>query len=625
MDSNIFHFKPAIELNSEANLEKFIQSSKNKLTVFGEDCWDHNLWHTFHNTRRVVARFSTNLEPSTSYSFSPLGAPFIDFAKAYIRYIYALKPITNLHRHFEAIRILEEALILSKHKADILMLDGLVLERLGDIFNRRISNLAGRNKAGYQMELLLNFCRDNFITPSLPGWSNPYQKVKDLTIQLDENGKEHRKNKLPSEEDMMLFAKLFHDAPSLGIEAEYFTSVIALLMQAPSRCSELFSLPIDCTVWEENRSGELKLGIRWVPAKNGNEGIKWVPTVMQDVALEAIERLKKISMPAREAAMYAEMHPDNNGSMVYISKLVNWPFVDNAKKVKASEALLLYRDRELHAEHDVIQHSFVLPTVNIINARISRSEARKGVLLWKKHNILREDGSQPDITSHQARHWLSTKAERGGMDELTLANWAGRARVADNASYDHRTEEEKSNAIAVITIPENANTLDKIKCNLPISFEEIGKNLTGAAIVTELGVCEHDFAMIPCQRNGDCETCKELVCIKGLSSSLELLKVREVQVAAQLEKAQQSHKMGAFGADRWVSSHGWRLAHIRTKIRLLEDENVLDGTPIRIPDVYDPSPAKVVLLEKGLNIEVQSPDSIDSKAFNIMGDLLCLK
>ena len=32
--------------------------------------------------------------------------------------------------------------------------------------------------------------------------------------------------------------------------------------------------------------------------------------------------------------MYAETHPDNNGSMVYISKLVNWPFVDNAKKLR---------------------------------------------------------------------------------------------------------------------------------------------------------------------------------------------------------------------------------------------------------------------------------------------------
>ena len=29
------------------------------------------------------------------------------------------------------------------------------------------------------------------------------------------------------------------------------------------------------------------------------------------------------------------------------------------------------------------------------------------------------------------------------MDELTLANWAGRARIADNKAYDHRTEEEK--------------------------------------------------------------------------------------------------------------------------------------------------------------------------------------
>ena len=44
--------------------------------------------------------------------------------------------------------------------------------------------------------------------------------------------------------------------------------------------------------------------------------------------------IEKISMPARKAAMYAETHPDNNGSIVYISKLVNWPFIDNAKKLR---------------------------------------------------------------------------------------------------------------------------------------------------------------------------------------------------------------------------------------------------------------------------------------------------
>lgn len=53
------------------------------------------------------------------------------------------------------------------------------------------------------------------------------------------------------------------------------------------------------------------------------------------------------------------------------------------------------------------------------------------------------------LPSHNARHWLSTKAESGGMDELTLANWAGRARLADNKAYDHRTEEEKVKKLEV--------------------------------------------------------------------------------------------------------------------------------------------------------------------------------
>lgn len=625
MDDNVFYFKPAAELNAEKNLDNFIQECKSKLTAFGVNCWNENLWSIFHDIRRVTARFSTNLKPSNAYNYFPLEAPFIEFAKAYIRHTYSLKPVTTLHRHFEAIRVLEEALILSKGKADILLLDGLVLEQLDEVFKQRIPHPESRNKAGYQMELLLDFCRDNLITPSLPLWSNLYARVKDLTVQVDEYGKEHRSKKLPPDEDMMLAAKLFHDAPTLGSDAEYFSAVLTLLMLAPSRCSELFFLSIDCIVWEEDRHGDNKLGIRWVPAKNGKEGVKWIPTVMQDIALDAIACLKKISEPAREAALHAENNPNDSMSLKYVKKFANWPFIDKAKNVKVSDTLLLYREREFHLEFNAIKNSFVLPTVNTINDRISISDKTDKVSLWERYNIFRKDGTHPNITTHMARHWLSTKAERGGMDELALARWAGRALTSDNASYDHRTEEEKSNSIAVLILPENTTPLDKIKCNLPVSFEELGKDLTGAAIVTELGVCEHDFAMMPCQRNGDCETCKELVCIKGFSSSLELLKTREKQVSVQLDKSRQSQQMGIFGADRWISSHGWRLAHIRTKIRLLEDGNIPDGTPIRIPEEYDPSPTKEILLEKGFNIEVQSPDSIESKMFDIMGGLLCQK
>lgn len=304
----------------------------------------------------------------------------------------------------------------------------------------------------------------------------------------------------------------------------------------------------------------------------------------------------------------------------YIKKFPKWPFVDNAKHVKVSEALILHRENEFHAEFEPRAFSFCIPTVNHINDRFVQKKSKSGRTLWDKYGFSLKSGKPIALTTHKARHWLSTMAESGGMDELTLANWAGRARVMDNSKYDHRTEAEKAEQVVDLMIPEDIGVLEKIKRRLPVTFEDIGKDLAGSAIVTELGVCEHDYAMSPCQRNGDCETCKEMVCIKGFSDSLELLKKREKEVEGQLKKAMKDHEMGAFGADRWVSNHGWRLAHIRTKVRILEDENTPDGAVVRIPDEYDPSPVKEVLRGKGLNLEIESPDElgIADDAFELM-------
>lgn len=682
MSDNVFLFKPKADLTADKNLQEFIERSK-ELTVFGE--WGDNKWKTVNGVRKIVARFSTNTKPYSSYKFEPLEAPFIDFAKAYIRYTYSMKPVTNLQRHMEAIRILEESLIEVKGNADILLVDGSVLSHLNSVFSRRITSPAGKNKSGYQLEILLDFCRKNQFTPTLPEWKNPYSRVRDLTIAMDEEGKEHNSSKLPSDEEMMLVAKLFHDAPALGVEAEYYTAIMALLMTAPSRGSELVSLSVDCDVWEEDKSGDKKLGIQWNPAKGGKKGVKWVPTVMTDVVVEAIDRLKRIGEPARKAAKFAEENPNvfmrhdwcitekqfpedkplnyeeieaalgyqpdsakimiehgdgwlaelyrQNASKityralglhqyrVYVSKFNKWPFVDKNTKVKASEALFLFRDNEFAGVSLPRGFSFCLPTVNYINDRFNQKGSKPGRTLWEKFGIKKSDGKPIQIPSHNARHWLSTKAERGGMDELTLANWAGRARVADNRAYDHRSENEKSEQARDVLLPEDASILDKIERNLPVTYEELGKDLIGVAIVTELGVCEHDFAMMPCQRNGDCETCKELVCIKGFSGSLEQLKKREVEVNDQFEKAVNNHEMGTFGADRWVSALGWRLSHIRTKIRILEDDKTPDGTPVRIPAEFDPSPAKTVLLDKGMETEVNKPDSIelDDDIYELLG------
>ena len=677
MNNTIFF---QVHENPKSSLENFITFCRNKLTAFGSDCWDNNQWRDTFNLHNIQVRFSTDRVKSTSYQYEPLSEPFIDFAKAYIRYVYSQQPVRQLSRHLESLRMVEMALYNVKDNCDILQLDNLVINEVETLVLKKYKkDTESVNKLGYQLEKLFDFCRENGITPNLSLWNNPYKRPRDLTILLDERGKEYRSSKMPTDEEMMLVAKLFHDAPNLDKETEYYTAVMALLMVAPSRCSELMSLSVNCLEWEEDSLGNKQLGIRWIPAKNGKEGLKWVPSCMQDIVVEAVKRLTNISSLAREAAKFAEENPnilmlfnkdlatahslykkhltkseiaevldidsknscntkwfknlisENDGIITYeilgkflykkyTSKFNNWPYVDKHKSVKVSEALLLFRENEFHDDFSPKRFSFVLPTVNQINDRFCYSETRPKTSLWEKHCIGTSKGEFIRLPSHNARHWLSTKAERGGMDELTLANWAGRARVADNKAYDHRTEEEKSEAVRDLLISEDISILDKIHLNLPVTYEDLGKDRIGITTVTEIGICEHDYAMSPCSRHGDCETCKELVCIKGLESSLGILKQREIQLTEQLSKAKEHHRIGVFGADRWISNLWWRLTHIKTKIKFLENSEIPNGSLLRMPDEYDPSPVKLALQEKGMDIDIQKPETakLDDELYRLM-------
>ena len=677
MNNTIFF---QVHENPKSSLENFITFCRNKLTAFGSDCWDNNQWRDTFNLHNIQVRFSTDRVKSTSYQYEPLSEPFIDFAKAYIRYVYSQQPVRQLSRHLESLRMVEMALYNVKDNCDILQLDNLVINEVETLVLKKYKkDTESVNKLGYQLEKLFDFCRENGITPNLSLWNNPYKRPRDLTILLDERGKEYRSSKMPTDEEMMLVAKLFHDAPNLDKETEYYTAVMALLMVAPSRCSELMSLSVNCLEWEEDSLGNKQLGIRWIPAKNGKEGLKWVPSCMQDIVVEAVKRLTNISSLAREVAKFAEENPnilmlsnkelapshslyqkhltkseiaevldidsknscntkwfknlisENDGIITYeilgkflykkyTSKFNNWPYVDKHKSVKVSEALLLFRENEFHDDFSPKSFSFVLPTVSQINDRFCYSETRPKTSLWEKHCIGTSKGEFIRLPSHNARHWLSTKAERGGMDELTLANWAGRARVADNKAYDHRTEEEKSESARDLLISEDISILDKIHLNLPVTYEDLGKDRIGITTVTEIGICEHDYAMSPCSRHGDCETCKELVCIKGLESSLGILKQREIQLTEQLSKAKEHHRIGVFGADRWISNLWWRLTHIKTKIKFLENSEIPNGSLLRMPDEYDPSPVKLALQEKGMDIDIQKPETakLDDGLYRLM-------
>lgn len=274
-----------------------------------------------------------------------------------------------------------------------------------------------------------------------------------------------------------------------------------------------------------------------------------------------------------------------------------WPKVSE-HGVYVWETLLLIRDREFHEDFEARKFSWKLPNVNDLNMRLGSSKypGKRKVSLFQRFNVKDEDGSEIQITSHQFRVWMSTVCERAGMDSWMLAKFSGRTRIQDNEHYDLRTEGEKiTQALTVLNLESRPKALEALKMNLPVAFEDLGEDRIGVAQVTQYGFCLHDYAMAPCTKNGDCMTCKEHACVKGMPDTIDRIVLLEEQMSSQLEKAHLAQSKSTFGSDRWVTYLGWRLSHIRTVRKLMESDNVDEGAVIRIPPEHDPSPIKRAL------------------------------
>lgn len=291
----------------------------------------------------------------------------------------------------------------------------------------------------------------------------------------------------------------------------------------------------------------------------------------------------------------------------------DWPNLPSIQR-PIWESLVLIRDREFHNDFKVREFSWRLPSVNELNAQLATRDKLKNPpkTLFQRMGYVDEDGSDIRLTSHQIRVWLSTNAERGGMDAWQLARWAGRSRINDNRHYDLRTQDEREQqARNILEYNERPTALEAIKLNLPVSYKDLGVNRIGIADVTEYGMCVHDYAMSPCTKGGECMTCKEHVCIKGMPETLERIIRLEKQVESQFNKATEDEADSVFGADRWVSHLGWKLAHIRTQRGRLESEDTPEGAILWIPPEHDPSPVKRALEQNDLDITASNQDLVE--------------
>ncbi|MDA3822477.1 MAG: hypothetical protein PF450_07720 [Bacteroidales bacterium] len=677
--SNILLFRPASELDGKRNLKAFVGFAKDQLTKYsecedkdGNKGWDSIIWKG--NYKSEVAQFVTYPDPTNQHVFESMPEPYISFARAYIRYNQSINPKKAIQRDMAGLRVVQKAIqdVYQKQNPCVLMLDGAVLSKVEEIVRNLEVSDGARYQIGGKVQRIYDFLRKEKINSTIPVWKNPFPRQIEKAMKTDEESRKWQEVRCPSMHLMLALADCFAKAETK--KDKYFTSVLALLVFAPSRESELDSLTINSLMQDE--SG--KWYVQWFGKKGMGVFQKWVPTLMVDTVKEAFKRLVEIGQPARNAAKIAfeysglfyrhegcitpEDFPEDKplsavefaGAMGFAQerrfdgfkltwsqlpqkwiknllaqgdisykvlatyslekyKTHSWPNCPNSDSL-IWESLLLTRENEYHDDFEPRGFSWGIPSVNEINHQITKRKGVKQSTLWERFGIKDEDGSEAELTTHQLRVWLNTVAQRGGMDEYLLAQWSGRADISQNKAYDLRTQEEKAermNALMALDHERRPKILEARKLNIPVAYEDFGIARVGIADVTWAGFCLHDFAESPCTKNGECITCKEHACVKGLPKTLERLEQLEEQLTPQFEKAQEEAKDGTFGADRWITYLGWKLAHVRTLLVALKSDKVQDGTILRVPKGHDPSPTRRAMMGKGMDVETEEEKRLD--------------
>jgi hypothetical protein len=682
--AEITFFKSRPELASSQNLTDFISHCRGLTLYEDQGGFSVNKWMFSAGRRAYAMSFSKYNEKNDPYKTDPLDEPFLTFAKARVRYTQSVRQVKSIANQMIVLRLMHDALIDIHGEADVLKTDGLVQEKVQELTNIRYPKSDLRYRLGQQMELLYAFLYEKTIAPTIPQWVNPWPRGKAKAERTDKESRDWQQERCPSLHQMTAIADCFSRAETN--EDKYWSSVLTLLMFAPSRAGELLSLVVDCLHISE--SGHL--GIRWYGEKGFGDTIKWVPEVMKDAVIEAHRRLVEIGAPARAAAKFAHDNPgifyrhegcitppdfpenrtlnalefacamnfapsklklleslgartnDLNSctawSLLGLGKWIkklrvhgnptyqqlaqytlseysskDWPSLPDTDGA-IWDSLLLVRDREFHNDFKPLDFSWVIPSVNQINWQLAPRTGLKnpGKTIFQRFGIVNEDSSDIELTSHEPRVWLSTNAERGGMDSWQLAKWAGRARIEDNPHYDLRpAEEREAQARDIMLLTEMPSALEALKLNLPVSYQNLGLNRIGIADVTEYGMCTHDYAMSPCIKGGECMTCKDHVCIKGMPKTLERIKQLEERVASQFEKAKVDGADGTFGADRWVTHLGWKLVHIKAQRTRLESDDTPDGAILCIPPEHDPSPIKRALEQGNYRVSPNENGLVD--------------
>lgn len=645
--ADVLVFVPRIALDTKRNLEDFIAFCKNELSVFGRSLdWDSNRWPESHISFGNLDQKSRILRRDQL-----MQDPFLQFAKAYHRYVNGMSP-TSGTSHIAALRCIERALVNAKKPAAVESINLVILDAAAVICREAYG--AGRAyHVGRELGRLTKFLTEKRLVAGSLDWVSPIPRADTETNRTGPAAQRRREKKLPSEKSLSALAMIFADRPT-AMRDIVTSSTCAMLLGGPSRACEVLALPVHCEVEERTKGGEMAYGWSFIPAKGGAPAVKWVPEPMVPICKEAIARIKKATDEGRRLSAWLEDHPDlfyrheecprvgedeplsadqvakalgltcsgqpgtflwglkNHDGVkdeegVFTLRILNrwvhtklprgFPWIDKKRGLKFRDALFCMRALQMRPDMNTSPVKLKKLVVGMINHDLGYR--RDSVNIFGRNAQLLGGETIQKITTHQFRHYLNTLAQRGGMAQSEIARWSGRADPRQNRVYDQMSEFELSDKLRSHDpkLSLDAPLVDMasaVSANLPRTRDEFNILKNPVVHVTEIGFCVHDYVLAPCELFRDCINCAEQVCVKG-DRRLDRLKDRRELIITQLTRAEGEAAEGVAGADRWYEVQRRTLERVNALIAILEDPRIAEGSMIRLRDGKEFNPLKRAL------------------------------
>jgi hypothetical protein len=310
----IVHFVGKTELAASANLEQFILHAKVNMP-FANVCWEDNSWNiTSFNIgknqgkTKKIAHFKALRDSSGSKSTVeiPFSMPFLEFAKSAFCEIMRRFQLQEFKRYLYAMQAIEQALLDANKPACVGHVDAFILDDAAKLLQVRFAD-------AWSVGRCLERLATKIISPAkltnVPlEWVSPIAYKQ--PIRADRVAPKHNDkvvSRLPSVQSILDLAEIHHT--STHIPDRVVTSFVTLAMFAPSRGSEILSLPVNCIRHVQDEDG-LMMGLAWDPAKGGMPLTKFAASEhFEKLASETVEFLSNLGASARKAALWYTENP----------------------------------------------------------------------------------------------------------------------------------------------------------------------------------------------------------------------------------------------------------------------------------------------------------------------------